>query len=497
MVQLDANVTTADFSVTAPAQVVRGSVQTDASGTRQATLIIPAGGVMAAMTLPDGTVFPNLAALSLRATEYTVGSSGAAAMPGVLPPTSAYTYAVELSADEAVAAGATALTFDPPLPFYVENFLGLPVGIQVPVGTYDRSFGAWLPQANGRVIRVLATSAEGRADLDVEGAGVAADAATLAALGITNGERRRLAELYAEGQAVWRAPIAHFSPFDLNFSVRFTENVVSELYPPPLGLRTDEQKDRACQSPGSVIECQNQTLGEDIPVAGTPFALVYRSNRSAGRTARRSVEFDVTGDAPAPALLGATATVGVAGRTFEQPYGPGANQRVAFTWDGLDAFGRQVVGTAPVTVKVAYRYEVEYVASTVQRSFGVAGGSVATNVIARLPQELPTTATAELRGLSPQPLGANDWSIDVHHQYRSRRTSAAPGRWRNAAGERRRSGGGDGARPRRLGGGRRRWLWAGRVRRRLLSRSARRLHRGRVHHSTARHRVPECGPRAR
>ena len=192
MVQLDPNVTTVDFSVTAPAQAVRGGVQTDASGTRQATLIIPAGGVMAAMTLPNGTVLPNLANLSLRATEYTVGPGGLQSMPASLPPTSAYTYAVELSADEAVATNATKLTFNPPLPFYVENFLGLPVGAPVPVGTYDRTLAAWLPEDNGRVVRVLATDGQGRATLDVDGTGAPADGATLTALGVTDGERRRL-----------------------------------------------------------------------------------------------------------------------------------------------------------------------------------------------------------------------------------------------------------------------------------------------------------------
>ena len=55
-------------------------------------------------------------------------------MPAPLPPTSGYTYALELTADEALAAGATHVTFDPPLAFYVENFLDFPVGEVVPAG---------------------------------------------------------------------------------------------------------------------------------------------------------------------------------------------------------------------------------------------------------------------------------------------------------------------------------------------------------------------------
>ena len=47
-------------------------------------------------------------------------------MPGELPPTSGYTYAVELSVDEAVEAGATEVRFDEPVITYVENFLDFP-----------------------------------------------------------------------------------------------------------------------------------------------------------------------------------------------------------------------------------------------------------------------------------------------------------------------------------------------------------------------------------
>ena len=47
-----------------------------------------------------------------------------------------YTYAVELSADEAVAVavGATRVDLSEPAAFYVENFLGFPVGEPVPAG---------------------------------------------------------------------------------------------------------------------------------------------------------------------------------------------------------------------------------------------------------------------------------------------------------------------------------------------------------------------------
>ncbi|HZH79075.1 MAG TPA: carboxypeptidase regulatory-like domain-containing protein, partial [Archangium sp.] len=127
LVPLDAQATAVDFSGASGAiQVARGSVQADADGTRQATLLF-APGTQATLVLPDGTQQP-LYGATVRATEYTVGEAGPASMPGELPPTSGYTYAVELSVDEALAVGAPEVRFSKPVASYVKNFLGFPVG---------------------------------------------------------------------------------------------------------------------------------------------------------------------------------------------------------------------------------------------------------------------------------------------------------------------------------------------------------------------------------
>jgi len=67
----------------------------------------------AALVLPDGST-RSLSSGTFRATEYTVGEEGPSAMPGDLPPNVAYTWAVELSLDEAQEAGATSVEFDRP-----------------------------------------------------------------------------------------------------------------------------------------------------------------------------------------------------------------------------------------------------------------------------------------------------------------------------------------------------------------------------------------------
>lgn len=190
-----------------PMQVARGTQITDANGTRQATLLFPRG-TTATMTLANGSA-ANLTDFYVRLTEYTVGPNGVRAMAADLPPTSAYTYFVEYSVNEAEAAGATLVFFSQPIISYTENFLAFPVGSFVPSGNYDRQQGVWLRSPNGRVIRILSIT-NGMANLDLNGSGVAADAAALAAMGIGDEERQNLALLYASGQSLWRVQVDRF-----------------------------------------------------------------------------------------------------------------------------------------------------------------------------------------------------------------------------------------------------------------------------------------------
>ncbi|HEX8203929.1 MAG TPA: Ig-like domain-containing protein, partial [Isosphaeraceae bacterium] len=153
MISQDVTVSPINLSENTPIQVAQGSPVIDEDGLRRATLLF-SQGTQATMTLSDGTTRP-LTTLSVRATEYTIGAAGPSAMPAELPPTTAYTYAVEFSVDEAEAAGATNVRFDRPVISYVENFLGLPVGEIVPSGYYDKDRGMWVASENGKVIRIL------------------------------------------------------------------------------------------------------------------------------------------------------------------------------------------------------------------------------------------------------------------------------------------------------------------------------------------------------
>jgi hypothetical protein len=94
---------------------------------------------------------------------------------------------------------------------YLENFLNLPVGSVVPVGSYDFKFGRWVPESNGRVVRVLAIEGA-TARLDVDGSNSAASDVDLTALGVTTTELQMVAQLYSVGESLWRAPVQQPDP---------------------------------------------------------------------------------------------------------------------------------------------------------------------------------------------------------------------------------------------------------------------------------------------
>lgn len=402
----------------APAlQIARGSRVEDEDGVRRSTLLIPAG-TQARLVLPDGTERP-LATLTVRATEYTVGPRGPEAMPAPLPPASAYTYAVELSADEATAAGASEVLFDRPLAHYVENFPGFRVGSPVPAGYYDRKLAAWIPADNGRVVEILAVTA-GLADLDVDGSGAPAGPSALTALGVTEDERRALAGLYAPGQSLWRVPVAHFTPWDYNWPYRPVGPPGDATSPDPDSPpQSEEPEEQPCEQAGSIIECQNQTLGEEILLTGTPYALVYRSDRVPGRKTANTLRIPLSGDTVPASLEGIDLKVTIAGRLFTQRYPAAPDLVHEFTWDGSDIYGRPLQGRQQAYVEIGYVYAGIYGEPTLStaRAFGQSAQFAADGTPLQEEVTLWQTFRAELGSWSAHPLGFGGWSLSAQHIY--------------------------------------------------------------------------------
>ncbi|HEX2204190.1 MAG TPA: RHS repeat-associated core domain-containing protein, partial [Longimicrobium sp.] len=427
LVGLDPAVTTVAFGAgsTAP-QVARATVASDADGARRATLVFDAG-TEAVLEMPDGTTRP-ATSLNIRATEYTVGEGGPAAMPAELPSTSAYTYAVELSADEAIAAGAPHVRFTRPVALYLENFPGFPVGTPVPAGWYDREKAVWVPTGDGRVIRVVSV-AGGAARVDADGDGAPDADAALDALGIDAAERGRLAGLYTAGETLWRVEVDHFSWIDLNWPRgprRARRPGARRPYGPFL-------EDLPCLQRGSIVDCDNQVLGEGIGLAGTGLTLNYRSDRVPGRRATRAIEIPVSDSIP-PGLREIRVEVEVAGRRFVHTLPPLPDQTYPFVWDGRDAYGRTLQGRHPATVRIGYVYPMRYgVPASAARSFGLACEPIEGSAAA-LECEIPATLNSSARreevlwSAYPVQLGAagdwdaaaqglGGWTLDVHHAY--------------------------------------------------------------------------------
>ncbi|WP_173132599.1 carboxypeptidase regulatory-like domain-containing protein [Pseudaquabacterium terrae] len=404
---LDPLVTTVSLDGAQPMQAARGSVSTDEDGTRRATVLFPQG-TTAAMVLANGTQQP-LTTLGVRATEFTVGSKGPAAMPAPLDPTTAYTYAAEFSVDEAIAAGATEVRFSKAVPIYVENFIGFPVGGVVPLGYYNRELGVWVPMPNGRIVKVMSVGG-GSAALDIDGDGAADSGESLSQLGITAEELSHLSSLYAPGQSLWRVTTTHFTPLDMNWAP-------PPPGPPPSPPPASRPPGCSGTAPGSIIECHNQVLREEVPIAGTSLALAYSSRDT--RTsigALRTVTVPVVGS-PNPLVVEVLLEAHIAGRRFSWKFPASINSTQDIQWDGLDAYGRVVSGAAEMTIRIGYVYKSGYtIPADVPMSFGRPGGGqmdvdvtrtkVTNWTVRRFPLEL---------GRPDQRMGG--WTLSDHHHY--------------------------------------------------------------------------------
>ena len=353
LVPLDAKVTTITGNAGAM-QVHQGSVMTDADGSRKATLLFPAG-TAATMVMPDGSTQP-LATMHVRATEFTVGAKGPPAMPGQLPPASAYTFAAEFSIDEAVAAGATTVTFNQPVPTYVENFLNFPAGTTVPSGFYDRVKGQWIPSQNGVVIKIVSITA-GTADLDVTGDGIADTGTALTDLGITPSEQQKLATLYSAGQSLWRVPVGHFTAWDSNWPYSLPLDAQSPAQN-GANAKPDEPEQDTCQASGSIIECQNQVVGERVGIVGTPYTLNYRSDRVPGHLSLLNMK--LSGPTVPASLQSIRVSAVVGGQLQAASFPASPNLATTIVGNHLDAYGRSMQGGQPITATIDYTYPAIY-----------------------------------------------------------------------------------------------------------------------------------------
>jgi len=357
MIPLDTRITTISLPNSTAVQVAQGSLSTDIDGSRQATILFPQD-TTATMVLSDGST-QALTSLNVRATEYTVGQNGPQTMPGPLPATSGYTYAVELSVDEAINVNAKRVNFNQSVPVYVDNFLNFPVGEIIPAGWYDNDKAAWIAEKNGLVIQIVSIT-NALADIDVDGDGIADVGQVLIDMSITDAERSQLASLYTSGKSLWRVPVTHFSAYDFNLPYGTPDDSKSPPEESPKNKnenKTDTSDSTIC--PGCVINAQNQTLGEDIAVTGTPFGLHYRSDRVKGYK-NNTLSIPLSDTTIPASLKSIELVVKIAGQIHKQIFPAQANLETTFTWDGKDVYGRTVRGAQVATIEINHVYGLVY-----------------------------------------------------------------------------------------------------------------------------------------
>jgi len=172
-----------------------------------------------------------------------------------------------------------------------------------------------------------------------------------------------------EQPVLWRVRVDHLSAWDFNW--KGGGGGGDGGGPPPPGPDDGGGPDGPDRECASIIECQNQVLGERIPLGETPYNLYYSSGRVPGRQADNEIRVALTGPGgPPPELAFVDVEVNVAGREFTQRYFPDSiPAEHLFQWDGKDFAGRDMQGSQLAIVTICYAYSASYA------EVAVAGGA--------------------------------------------------------------------------------------------------------------------------
>jgi RHS repeat-associated protein len=386
----------------------------DEFGSRS-TSVVFTGDNRAFLVDSNGDDVQELTTITTRATEYTTPKS----MPAQLPPASAFTYCAEFSVD-----GAERVRFEKPVTIWVNNFLGFPVGVIVPVGYYDRDKGIWMPMENGVVVQLLDTEPAGNPDgkvdaLDADGDGLPDD---LDEDGTFTSEVQGLddSQKYTPGTSFWKAAVTHFSPLDFNWPFGPPTDAIS---PNPKGPAIADQEFSGGKAPGeqppddtrciaSFVEQRSRILHEDINIPGTAMNFHYTSSRVAGFNPG-VFSIPASGDTVPGSLIKIIVDVKIAGKTYQVSLPAAPNQLAEIEWDGLDYLGRPAFGPLIGYVRIGFvYYGLYYRPNPMGRSFGQSGIST---LMIPTQQEIIFWEKVEIPVLKGQGTLAEGWSLSAHH----------------------------------------------------------------------------------
>jgi hypothetical protein len=189
---------------------------------RRARLIIPPGTTI--------TNAPGLTNVNVRMTEMTDGPKEA--MPLDLPSSIGFTYATDYTIEEL----PNGVQWSQPVFAYVDNFLDVPVGTEVPLGYVDEAAGRWVSELRNvcgtssadvpRVIKVVSVDASGLATVD----------AGLNGMGQPNVVNMSAAELRALGGGASEAPPEPITISQSGYAARLSSSVFLNCNSNSMGL---------------------------------------------------------------------------------------------------------------------------------------------------------------------------------------------------------------------------------------------------------------------
>ncbi len=385
----------------------KGTRVTDAFGGRSCSTVFK-GDNKAYEVDTNGNVLRELTTITTRSTEYTTPES----MPAKLPPTSAYTYCVELSVD-----GAKNVRFSNPIAIWVDNFLGFDVGVVIPAGFYNRDRALWEPSDNGVVVKLLDTNTDTIVDaLDADGDDQPDDLNNNGSfsdevLGLEDSQQ------YIPETTYWRIETTHFTPGDWNLPSGTPQAATrpNSIFGPESDQSPAGNEGCYGNYTASFVEERGRIVHEDMPIPGTDITLHYASSRAEGYNTVITVP--ASGETVPDVLKKIEVTVTIAGTIQKQELSPDPDQVAEFFWDGLDYLGRPLQTPIPAHVNIGFVYDlIYYTPGDFDQAFAQPGVET-TEIPAR--QEIILTKSNDLMIHPSRSKGtknfAKGWTISNHH----------------------------------------------------------------------------------
>ncbi|CAG0888545.1 unnamed protein product [Cyprideis torosa] len=135
---------------------------------------------------------------------------------------------------------------------------------------------------------------------------------------------------------------------------------------------------------------ENQVVQESLPIAGTPYHLIYQSSYSRGYLSLLELCLTPPDRPPPSSLTSVHLVITIEGQRVEETLEPKRNLRYTYTWDMTNVYRQRVLGSAVASVRVGYIYEN----CTVWE-----------------------VRTAELVGDKALVSEIGHWNLDIHHRY--------------------------------------------------------------------------------